>query len=91
MTDVWKMLFSLLHIYVGDAMLFNHLNYNEVVWIGTQVSIFLKAVFDVSPGIQEGVLDLLLLHKLPVKGSITASVDLPEATTSCAYKKFIED
>ena len=35
-------------------MLLNHLNYNEVVWIGTQVSIFLKVVFDVSPGTQEG-------------------------------------
>ena len=44
-------------------MLFNHLNYNEVVWIGTQVSRFLKAVFDVSPGIEEGMLDLRFLHK----------------------------
>ena len=46
--------------YVGGALLFNHLNNNEVVWIGTQVSTFLKAVFDVLPGIQDG---LPLAHK----------------------------
>ena len=50
----------------GGAMFFNHLKYNEVVWIGTQVSKILKAVLDVSPGTQEeGLLDLRLLHKLP--------------------------
>ena len=56
-------------------MLFNHLKHNEVVWIGTQVSMFLKAVFDVSPGIKEGLLDLHFLHKLPGKENITTSVD----------------
>ena len=71
-------------------MLFNHLNYNEVVWIGTQVSIFLEAVFDMSLGIQEGLLDLRFLHKLPGKENRTTSVDLPEATTSSPYKKFMD-
>ena len=61
MTDIWKMLFLLLHTYVGGALLFNHLNNNEVVWIGTQVSTFPKAVFDVLLGKQEG---LPLAHKL---------------------------
>ena len=87
--DIWKMLFMLLHIYVGGAMLFNHLKFNEVVWIGTLVFPFLKAVFDVSPGIQEGLLDLRFLHKLQGKGNITTSVDFPEATTSSAFKKFM--
>ena len=88
-TDTWKMLFLLLHIYVGGAMLFNHLKCNEVVWTGTQVSIFLKAVFDVSPGIQEARWISVVLHKLPGKENITTSVDLPEATTSARASSFL--
>ena len=87
--DIWKMFFMLVHIYVGGAMHFNHLKYNEVVWIGIQLFTFLKAVFDVSPGIQEGLLDLSFPHKLLGKGNITTSVDFPEATTSSAFKKFM--
>ena len=59
----------LTHIYVGGAMLFNHPKYNEVVWTGAHVSIFLKAVFGVSPGIQGGLLDLRFLHKLQSHGN----------------------
>ena len=62
-------------------MNFNHMKYNEAVWKGT--------VFDVSPGIQEGLLDLRLLHKLPGNRNITTSVDLPKATTSSAFKNFM--
>ena len=91
MTDIWKMLVLLLHIFVGGAMLFNHLKNKEVVWIGTRLPIFLKAVFDVSLGIREGLLDLRFLHNLPGKGNIITSVDLPEATTSSVFKKFVED
>ena len=58
MTEILKILFQLSHIYVGGAMLFNHLKYNEVVWIRTRVSIFLMAVFDVLPGIPEVLLGL---------------------------------
>ena len=76
------MLFLLLH------RLFHHMKHNEVVCIGTQVSIFLMAVFHVSPGIQEGLLHLRFLHKLPGKENRTTSVNVPEATTSSAYKKF---
>ena len=39
---------------------------------------------------KEGLLDLSLLHKCPGKGHITTSVDLLEATSSSAYKKFME-
>ena len=57
MTNIQKALFQLPHIYVGGGMLFNLLNYNEVVWIGTRVSLFL-VVFDVLPGILEVLLGL---------------------------------
>ena len=53
MMDTWNMLFLLLHIYAGGAMLFNHLKYNKFVRIGSCVPISLKVVFDVSPGIRE--------------------------------------
>ena len=89
-TDTWKTIFLHLDVNVGDAMPSNHLKYSEVVWIGTHVSIFLKAVFDVARVTQEGLLDLRFLHKLPGKGTITTSVDLPEATTSSAFMKFME-
>ena len=45
----------ILHIYVGGTTLFNHLKYNEVVWIGTRVSLFWMVVFDVLPGILDPV------------------------------------
>ena len=48
-----------------------------------------KALFDVSPGIREGLSDPRFLHKLPGKRNIITSVDLPEATTSSAFKKFM--
>ena len=50
MTNIRKTLFQLPHIY-------NRLKYNEVVWIGTRVSIFLMAVFDVLLGKEEVLLD----------------------------------
>ena len=58
MTNIQKTLFQFSHIDVGGAMLFNHLKYNEVVWMGTRVSIFLMAVFDVLVGMQEVLLGL---------------------------------
>ena len=88
-TDTWKMLLLLLHIYVGRDVLQPPEIQRGCVWIGTQVSIFLKAVFDVSPGIQEGLLDLRFLHKLPGKENTTSLVDTWEETTSCAYNKFM--
>ena len=63
-------LFQPLRIYAGGATHFNHLKYNEVVWIGTRVSIFLMAVFCVLPGILDVLLDLRLLHKFPENRSI---------------------
>ena len=42
MTNIQKVLFLLFHIHVGGGMLFNDLN--EVVWMGTHVSIFVMAV-----------------------------------------------
>ena len=45
-------------------MLFNHLKHNNLVYIGTRVSIFLMVVSDVSPGIQEGLLGRFLRHKI---------------------------
>ena len=50
MTHTWKMLFLLLHIYVGGAMLLTTCNTTRLSGAGTQVSIFLKVVFDASPG-----------------------------------------
>ena len=70
-------------------MLFNHLKYNEVVWTGTQVSMFLKALFDVLPGILEVLLHLRLLHKFPENRHITTSADLSKTTTSSAFKKYM--
>ena len=70
-------------------MLFNRFTYNEVVWIGTRVPIFLKAVFDVSPGIREGFLYPRLPHNLPGKGNTTTLFGLPRATTSSVFKKFM--
>ena len=87
MTNIQKTLFQLSHIYVGGAMLFNHLKYNEVVWIGTRVSIFLMAVFVVLPGILEVLLDLGLPHKIPGNRNITTSADISKTTTSSAFKK----
>ena len=46
-------------------MLFNHLKYNKVVWIGTRVSIFLMVVSGVLPGILEVLLGRLLPRKSP--------------------------
>ena len=53
MTVIKETLSQLSHIYVGGGMLFNHLNYNVPVWIETRGSIFLMAVSDVLPGIQD--------------------------------------
>ena len=58
MTHIRQTLFQLSHIYVGGAMLFNHLKYNEVACTGTHVAIFLMTVFDVLPGILEVSLGL---------------------------------
>ena len=68
-------------------MLFNRLKYSESVWIGTRVPIFLKAVFDVLPGIREGLLDLRYLHNLPWKGNTTTSFGLPRTATSSVFRK----
>ena len=70
-------------------MLFNRFKYTEVVWIGTRVPIFLKAVFDVSPGIREGLLYPRLPHNLPGKGNTTTLFGLPRATTSSVFKKIM--
>ena len=79
----------LFHIYVGGAMLFNHLKYSESSGIGTRVSVFLTAAFDALLGIREGLLDSRLLHNLPGKRNTTTSNDSPRITTSSAYKKFM--
>ena len=63
--NIQETLSQLTHIYVGSAMLFNHLSYNVIVWIGTRVSIFLMAVTDVLPGILEVSLGRFLPHKSP--------------------------
>ena len=89
MMDTWKMLTLLTHSYVGSAMLFNRLKYSESGWTGTHVSIFLKAVFDVLPGIRDGLLDPHFLHNLPGKENTTTSFDLPRTTTSSVFKKFM--
>ena len=67
-------------------MLFNHLEYKEVIWRGTRVSIFLMAVFDVVPGILEVLVDLGLPHKF--LGNTTTSGDSSK-TTSSAFKKYM--
>ena len=41
MVNILKTFILLLHIYAGDAMLFNRQKYSEPDWIGTRVSIFL--------------------------------------------------
>ena len=46
-------------------MLFNHLKYSEVVWIGTRVSTSQMVVFDVLPGILEVLLDLRIPRNFP--------------------------
>ena len=69
MMDTWKMCIFLSLTYVGGEMLLNRPKYRESVWTGTLVPIFLKAVFDVLPGIREGLLDLRLLHNVPGKGN----------------------
>ena len=65
MTNIRNALFQLTHIYVGVGMLFNHLKYDEVVWIGTRVSVFLMVVFAVLHGMLEVLLDLRFPHILP--------------------------
>ena len=47
---------------LGSARLFNRLKYSEFARIGTRVPIFLKAVFDVLPGIRVVLLDTRLPH-----------------------------
>ena len=42
----------------------HRLKYSESDWIGTRVPVFLKAVFDVLPGIREGFLEPLFLHNI---------------------------
>ena len=66
MMDTWKMLFLFLYIYVGGAML-EHVKYSEFVRIRTRVPMFRKAIFDVSPGMQESLFDISFLHKFPSK------------------------
>ena len=46
------------HIHVGCGLLSNNLQYNEVAWIGTHVSIFPMTVFDALLGILEVLLGL---------------------------------
>ena len=48
-------------------MLLDHMDYNEVVQFGTQVFIFLKAVFGAPPEIQEGLLFLRFLHNFSLE------------------------
>ena len=60
---------------------------NEFVRIGTRVSIFLTAAFDVLLGIREGLLDSRVSHNLPGKESTTTSLGLPRTTTSSVSKK----
>ena len=63
--------------------------YNEVAWIGTHVSIFLMAVFDVLLGILEVLLDLRLPHKFPGNRNITTPADLSKTSTSSAFTKYM--
>ena len=52
----WKMLALPLHNCVGDVILSNHQEYNELGRSGTHVSIFLMVVFDALLGMREGFL-----------------------------------
>ena len=57
-TNIQKALFQLSRTPRWRRMLFSHLKYNEVAWIGTHVSIFLMVVFDVLLGILQVLLGL---------------------------------
>ena len=70
-------------------MLFNRLKYSESCWTGTRVPKILKAVFDVLPGIREGLLDHRFRHDVPGKENTTTSFDLPRTTTLSVFKKFM--
>ena len=89
MTNIRNTFLQLRRIYVGGAVLFNHLKYNEVVWKGTHVSIFLMAVFDVLPGILEVLLDLRLPHKFSREQKNNYFSRLSKTTTSSAFKKYM--
>ena len=89
MRDILRILFQLFHIYVGGATLFKHLEYNEIVWIGTRVSIFLMAVFDVLHWNTRGLIGSPSSSYISRNRSITSSADLPKTTTSYAFKKYL--
>ena len=82
-----KKLTLLLHICVGDVMLFNHQKCSETDWPEIHVSIFRMAAFGALLGIREGFLDLLLPHNTPGKGSTSTLHDLPRITSSFVFRK----
>ena len=82
MMDTRKMLFLL-----SPQLLFDHLKYSDFVRIGTRVSIFLTAAFNVLPGIREG--SAFFLRNPSGKENTSTSNGLPRTTTSSVFKKFM--
>ena len=73
MTDIPKTLFQLSYIYVGGAMLFNHLEHNKILRVGIHVATSLMAVSDVSLGTLGVSLGRFFLHKETESSNSTIS------------------
>ena len=85
--NVLKMLTLLLHVSVGDVMLFNHEKCSETDWTKIHESMFRMAAFGALLGIREGSSALLLLRNSPGNEDMLISRALPEILTSIAFRK----
>ena len=88
--DLEALLF-VLHICVGDAMLFIHLRCSGTFWPETRVLIFQMEASDAFLGIREGSSALLLLHNAPGNGSIFTSLRVRSNDIICLQETLRED
>ena len=86
---VLETLILILHINVGDAMLFNLLKCSGASRPGTRAFISWLEACDASNGIREGFLVLLPPHNAPGSRNIFTLHDWPRKTTSFVFKNLM--
>ena len=79
-TNIQKAPFHLSHIYVGGGMLFNHLKYNEVVWIG-----------NTCVHIPDGGLRCVTWNTRGLIGSLTSCSQLSREQKKIYFRRLIEN
>ena len=88
MTNIPKTFFQLSHIYVGGAMLFNHLRYSKILRVGIHVATSLMAVCDVLLGTLGVSLGRFFLHKETENSSSTISGNSLKTTMSSVSRRY---